>query len=391
MIIYYDCFSGISGDMNLAALLDAGCPEDYLRGELKKIDLGPFDLHTIREKRGAIAGTRVEVRAENSHLTHRTWQQIRKLIEESHLHQKVKDLALKIFHLLAAAEAKVHGTTEDEVHFHEIGAIDSLVDIIGAAIALTYFRPRRVLSSPVELGSGMISCAHGVLPVPAPATMELLKGVPVKRGGQPFEATTPTGAAILRAVVEEFTDKVSIVPRFIGYGIGHNEGPQPNVLRLILGNEQEDETTLDAQVGEIVILETNIDDMTPEETGHLLEVLLAHGAQDVFLTPIIMKKSRPAVKISVLCEKTRKEKMADLLFVHSSTFGLRYWPVTKAVLDRASARIKTPYGEISVKKGLYEGKVIKRKPEYEECKKIAEKHGLPLKKVIDAVKKDEQS
>lgn len=390
MILFYDCFSGISGDMNLAAFLDAGLPEDYLLAELKKINMGPFEIKIRREKRGGIEGTRLEVITTAGDHPHRTLPQISHLVEESGLQEAVKSLALKIFHILAEAEAKVHGTTKDQVHFHEIGALDSIVDIIGAAIALDYFQPRLILSSPVELGSGIVHCSHGVFPVPAPATLEILKGIPVTTGGQVFEATTPTGAAILKATVGKFTESIRIKPRLTGYGIGLREGTRPNVLRIIMGEERTEEVC-DTEVSSVVLMETNIDDMTPEETGHLLEILLSQGAQDVYLTPIIMKKTRPAVKISVLCDETLKEKMAEIIFLHSSTFGLRFWHLTKAALKRETSWSHTLYGSVPVKKGIYRGKIVKIKPEYDECRKLAEKNGIAIKKVLDEVKKNEQS
>jgi len=237
----------------------------------------------------------------------------------------------------------------------------------------------------VELGSGLVTCAHGVLPVPAPATVELLKNVPVSVGGQPFEATTPTGAAILRTVTQEWRDDVLMRPQRIGYGIGWREGIRPNVLRLYLGDDCLMATDDDCDTQEAIMVECNVDDMTPEETACVLDLLLAFPVYDVFLTPIIMKKSRPAVKISVLCAPEERGRVEEVLFYHSSTFGLRFWPVTKRALSREVEVQETPYGPISVKRGRYRGQVIKAKGEYEECRKLAEDHNVPLTRVREAL------
>jgi uncharacterized protein (TIGR00299 family) protein len=390
MILFYDCFSGISGDMHLGAMIDLGCPVDYLRGELTKIPIDGYELRVTREMKGGIMGTRVEILVSPVHKVMRHYREIIHLIEESSLKPTVKVLSLRIFRLLAEGEGRIHGCPVEDVHFHELGAVDSIVDIVGAAIAIDYFRPAKVIASPVEMGSGTARCSHGVFPVPAPATAQILQGVPIKIGGQPFEATTPTGAAILMATVDSFSPEISIIPKRIGYGIGHREGNLPNVLRVILGEEGLGIKSGDIELKEAVVLETNIDDMSPEETGHLIDLLLAHGAQDVYLTPIIMKKSRPAVKVSVICDKAMRTQIEELLFLNSSTFGLRSWSVTKSTLRREFSKRKTPYGEISVKKGIYQGQVIKEKPEYEECQKIAREHNLTLKQVFDSLKKDER-
>lgn len=386
MILYYDCFSGISGDMNLAALIDVGCPEEYLRSELGKVAIGNYELAISRARRGGIEGTQVRVVTMGDHAARRL-PAIRALIEESALKPKVKEISLRVFHTLAEAEARVHGIKPEEIHFHEIGAVDALVDIVGASIALDFLAPDRIVASTVELGSGVISCAHGMFPVPSPATAEILRHVPVRMGGQPFEATTPTGAAILRTVVHDFSDTLRFVPRRIGYGLGQREGTLPNVLRLYMGDGVTEETFADCEVSEAVIVECNLDDMTPEETGYLLEVLFSAPVQDVFLTPILMKKSRPAVKISVLCAPDAKEVVEELLFIHSSTFGLRSWPVTKTALRREMAVENTPYGPVSVKNGIFRGQVIKSKPEYEECRQRAEAQRVPLSRVIEALAK----
>lgn len=393
-ILYYDCFAGISGDMNLGAMLDLGVDRKYLLKELGKLSLDSYQLIISRDKRGGITGTKVDVavparRGKDSghHHTARTFSGIAKLIRQSKLSANVKNISLDIFTRLAKAEGKIHGQKIENVHFHEVGAIDSIVDIVGAAICLDYLKVDRVISSTVELGSGMIHCSHGILPVPAPATAQLLRGIPVKSGLVPFEATTPTGAAIIAATANSFSDCMDFTPRKIGYGLGSKESAVPNVLRLFLGEMPSDACKKDSglETGDAVMIECNIDDMNPEFYDFIMDALFAAGAHDVFLTPIIMKKSRPAVTVSVLCGQEKQKEMENILLLNSSSFGLRSYKVAKTMLRREVVKVKTAYGEVSIKKGYMDGRVIKAKPEYEDCKKLAKAKGVPIQDIYKSI------
>jgi len=389
-ILYYDCFSGISGDMNLGAMIDVGVDQDRLVNELKKLAIDPYEIRITMDQRRGVSGTRVEVVLSEKNVPyHRSFRNISKLIEESDLSQKVKTLSLKIFTKIAQAEAKIHGCNIDDVHFHEIGAVDSIVDIVGAALCLESLNVDRVLSSPVQVGGGFVKCAHGSLPVPAPATAEILREIPIKSGLVPFETTTPTGAAILAATVDAFTEEMNFTPRKIGYGIGHRDTDIPNVLRIFLGDMGEDVFADDVEISEAFMVECNIDDMNPEFYDDVMDALFEAGAQDVFLVPVIMKKSRPAVKISVLCHDRELKSVEKILLLRTSTLGVRTRKVTKTMLRRDFSKVSTKYGEISVKNAYYRGEKIKSKPEYEECKKLAREKGVSIKEIYDSLKSGE--
>lgn len=390
-ILYYDCFAGISGDMNLGAMIDLGVEEAFLLSELKKLHIGQYEIKITKGEKRGITGTKVDV-ITNDQITgdghehgERTFKDIVKIINASHLPAKVKDISLKIFSRLAEAEGKIHGHKADDVHFHEVGAIDSIVDIVGAAVCLDYLKPDRIISSPVELGGGFVRCTHGILPVPAPATTELLRGIPVKSGAVPYEAATPTGAAILAATVDSFIEKLSFTPQNIGYGIGQRDGEIPNVLRVYLG-EMQAKTSSDADDTEkqtAVLVECNIDDMNPEMYEDVMDALLAKGALDVFFTPLIMKKSRPAIKVSVLCSEKIRPAMEEILWLRTSTFGLRYQRVDKSMLKRDFSTLSTKFGEVTIKNGYLGDKKIKSKPEYEDCRRLAKANGVSVKEIYD--------
>ncbi|MGD0277973.1 MAG: nickel pincer cofactor biosynthesis protein LarC [Smithella sp.] len=390
-ILYYDCFSGISGDMNLGAMIDLGVPLAYLTGELKKVDIDPYEILMHSDKRKGIAGTRIEVAIlphDPSH-GHRTFHDISGLIQQSGLSENVKMISLKIFEKLARAEAHIHSQEMENVHFHEIGAVDSIIDIVGAAVCLDYFKVDRIMSSPVQVGGGFVKCAHGILPVPAPATAEILKGIPVKSGLVPFETTTPTGAAILAATVDNFTDNINIIAGKIGYGIGQRDTEVPNVLRVYLGEMDNPAFDEDVEVKEAYLVECNIDDMNPELYGWILDALFEKGAYDAYLAPIIMKKSRPAVKISILCGAGELKDIEEILWLQTTTFGLRVAKVRKKMLRRDFSTQLTKYGEVSVKNGYFRGKKIKSKPEYEDCRKLAGEKGVGIKDIYDSLDKND--
>jgi len=384
-VLYYDCFSGISGDMNLGAMLDLGVDPAYLLDELKKIRIGSYEIQIQRDQRRGIAGTRFEVLTSpaDSSRHERNYRDISRLIQESDLSEEVKDLSLRLFLKIGEAEASVHGCTLDEIHFHEVGAVDSIIDVVGAALCLDYLKAERVLSSAVELGGGVVRCAHGILPVPAPATIEILKGIPVKSGAVPFEMTTPTGAAILAATVHSFTDRMNFTPQKIGYGIGTRDTELPNVLRLFLGELEEDEPGDEATQEDAWLVECNIDDMNPELYEEVMDALLEKGARDVYLTPILMKKSRPAVTLSIICDSRRKKDMEEVLWYQTTTFGLRSCPITKTMLKRELSEVETPYGTVTMKHGFFRGRKIKSKPEYADCKRIARDKGVSVREVLE--------
>jgi len=372
--LYYDCFAGISGDMHLGALLDLGVEASALRAELDRLALEGFRLKIGPDRRGGIAGTRAEVvlTAEAAPPA-RSLAAIRELIGGCGLDRRVVAFSLAVFERLVAAEAKVHGIGIEQVHFHEVGAVDALVDVVGAAIGLEQLGWPRVIGSVVELGSGVVDCAHGRLPVPAPATLELLQGVPTRRGGQPFEATTPTGAAILTTVAERFETQGNLVSRRVGYGVGRRHGPLPNVLRVLVAEP------LPARRDEVLsLLECNIDDMSPEFYPHLLDRLLANGAGDAWMTPLVMKKGRPGILVSVLCEEGREAALIRLLLTETTTLGVRRGTVSRTALERTLRCLETPYGPVPVKVVVRPDGSRWAKPEYEVCRSIALERDLPL-------------
>ena len=398
-ILYYDCFAGISGDMNLGAMLDLGVDQKYLLKELGKLPIDSYKIKVYKDKRGGITGTKFDVIVPSQKknfsrrtLKKRTFRDISGMIKQSNLSTNVKKISLDIFTRLAGAEGKIHGHKIEDVHFHEIGAIDSIIDIVGAAICLDHLKVDKVISSSIQLGSGIINCSHGILPVPAPATAEILQGIPIKKGLVPFEATTPTGAAIIAVTASCFTEKMNFTPQKIGYGLGSKDSSIPNALRLFLGEISDNDTKEDdLEIGEAVIIECNIDDMNPELYDALMDSLFAAGAHDVFFTPIIMKKSRPAVMVSVLCDMGKQQSIEEVLWLNSSTFGLRSYKVAKSMLRRETVKVKTKYGEITLKNGYLNGRIIKSKPEYEDCKKLAKEKGVSIQDIYISIRLAERT
>ena len=384
-ILYYDCFSGISGDMNLGAMLDLGVNEEYLSEGLKGLGIKGYELSIKRDERKGITGTKVDVIVDNDIGEHRNLKDIESIINGSELSDSVKETSLDIFMQVARAEAKVHGKDLYDIHFHEVGATDSIIDIVGAALCLEFLNVDRVMASPVEVGSGFVTCAHGTLPVPAPATVEILKGIPIKSGIVPFEMTTPTGAAILASAVNEFTERIRFRLLEVGYGIGGRDTEIPNVLRILLG-ETGEATEDDYDRADALIIECNIDDMNPEMFDFVIDVLLKAGAHDVFLTPVIMKKSRPATTLSVLCSIEDETTMQELLLTQTSTFGIRKYVVGKTMLKRDFSEVSTKYGTIRVKNAYFRGKKIKSKPEYGDCRKLAEERGVSIREIYESIK-----
>ncbi len=384
LTIYYECFSGISGDMNLAAMIDLGVPEDYLRKELGKLNLDGYNLKVSRDSRNGIFGTRVDVILAKQDKHHRHLKDIYHIIDTSGLSSNVKDLSKKIFLKVAEAEAKIHEMSIDKVHFHEVGAIDSIVDIVGAAICHDYLSPKKTIAGTIELGKGLVRSSHGIIPVPAPATSEILKNIPTHIGGAAFETTTPTGAAILATIVDEFTDELSIKTKHTGYGIGHKIAERPNILRVHLG-ETETGDNPGFKNEKAWLIECNIDDMNPEWYEFIVEKLFQAGAQDVYLSNIIMKKTRPGTKLSVLCANESLEVLKEVMLRDTTSIGLRFFPVEKSMLDRKILSISTIYGEVRIKEAYLNNEIIHQKPEYEDCKRIARETGKPLQEIIDNI------
>lgn len=383
-ILYYDCFAGISGDMNLGALIDLGVDKNYLIAELEKLNIEGFHLEIKQDQRRGINGTRAKVVIENQeNEKHRHLRHIEELINDSELPERVKINSLKIFDLIAVAEAKVHNISKEKVHFHEVGALDSIADIVGAAICLDYLKVDKVISSSIQLGGGTVKCAHGIMPVPAPATANIVMNIPVKTGLVNHEATTPTGAAILVATVDEFSDKIDFPITKTGYGIGYYDSEVANVLRVYLCDDAE--TIKDVRTEEAILLESNIDDMNPEHYDFILEQLFKAGASDAWLVPIIMKKSRPATTLSILCKENLLEKMKEIVFTNSTSIGIREHKVKKNMLRREELIVETVYGPIRIKQSFYNGKLVRSKPEFEDCKKLAEKHQISISEIEKAV------
>lgn len=378
---YFDCCAGISGDMVLGALIDMGLDIRILRRELSKLRIRDYSLSASKDERHHIAGTRFKVKfKESSH--HRTFSDIKKLINKSKLSAKVKELSAAIFLNLAKAEAKVHGCKVDEVHFHEVGAVDSIIDVVGAAIGVEQLEIDTFYASLLPLGSGWVETAHGRMPVPAPATLEILKGVPVVPSSVESELTTPTGAAIIKTIAKGFGNMPQMKIENIGYGIGNRDFKQiPNVLRIVTGEGRGEKARANGH-SPLLMIETNIDDMNPQIYDYIMTRLFKKGALDVFLTPIQMKKGRPAVLLNVLCNEDKKTQVMDIIFEETTTIGIRTYEVHRYCLERSAREVITPYGKVKVKISQRGGKPINIQPEYEDCKKIAEKKTVPLKQVM---------
>ncbi len=390
-ILYYDCFAGISGDMNLGALVDLGVDPEYLENELGKLNIEGFRLDVRRDIRKGISGTKVTVVIENQqNEKHRHLRHIEELVNSSSLSDKIKVKSLAIFDMIAIAEAKVHNISKEKVHFHEVGALDSIADIVGAAICQEKLEVDEIHASPIQLGGGFVNCAHGKMPVPTPATAEIVEGLPVRSGLVDYEATTPTGAAILAATVCHFTSEMELNISRTGYGIGQRDGEIPNVLRVYLAQNKTGGTggAEDLEIQEAIMIECNMDDMNPEWYLYVTDLLFEAGAADVFMTPIVMKKSRPAFKLSVLCDLDMATKLKEILFTETSSIGLREYTVQKNILRREVLVIQTKYGEVHVKRSYYGGNVVNEKPEYEDCRLLAEKNRVSLEEIRKEVYKN---
>ena len=447
--IYMECFAGISGDMMLGALVDLGAEPNKIRKELSKLGLDhEFEIIVARKMKHGIEGTKLDVidhnnahghdhhhdhdhahdhdydhahdhehdhthdhehdhthdhgHAHHNHAHHehhahdhdhhshdhlRNFRDIKALIIKSDLSEIVKKNSLKVFEVLAEAEGKIHGKTADEVHFHEVGAIDSIIDIIGTCIALDLLNITEISASRIEVGSGFVKCAHGLMPVPAPATAELLKGIPIMSRVKGYEMTTPTGAAILKALASEFTDERSFIVQRIGYGLGTRELDIPNLVRISMLSEIPKDQVITNQANKQYIMETNIDDMSSEQLVYAEELLLSAGALDVYKTAIMMKKGRPAIKLTVLAWEDDLKKLQKIIFEQTTSIGMRLFPVEKVKIERAFEVVETEYGPLTLKKAYFDGTLVNVKPEYEEIKVFALREGVSIKKIYQDVQK----
>lgn len=396
MIAYFDCFSGISGDMILGALVDAGVSPEQLRKELSRIPVKGYALNVKRVKRAGIRATKVDVllkaKGQRQKAVSRQWKDIDAIIRASGLSDHVKQRGLSIFKRLFKAEAKVHGGRYDRVHLHELGAVDCIIDVFGCLIGLDILGIEKVCSSALNLGSGMTKTEHGMLPVPAPAAVELLKNVPVYSSDIPFELTTPTGAALISSLAEEYGTTPAMNISVTGTGAGNkNFQEQPNVLRLFVGREEESREQTRESRGQkddqVIIIETNIDDMNPQVYEYVMDLLLQSGALDVFLSQIIMKKARPGIQLTVLCSEDAKENLTDIILRETTSIGVRFYRADRKILQREIKELTTKFGTVHVKVSHLEKKIRKISAEYEDCKKIAKRFHIPLIEILRTVTK----
>ena len=380
-ILYFDCYSGISGDMVLGAFIDAGVPAEHLISSLNQLSVDGFHLEISKTTKGGISGTSCRVVIDRHEHVHRHYSDIEKIIVDSQLPEEVAQTALNIFKRVARAEAKVHNISFNRVHFHEVCAIDSIVDIVGAAICFHYLKPQRVYCSAINTGSGFVQCDHGILPVPAPATAEILTEVEIPMYAKFIdgESATPTGVAIL-AELATYTENIPPIKlKKIAYGFGEKEFKILNALRLLLG-DAENQIYGDT----ITVLETNIDDMTGENAGYVMEKLYELPVRDAFYTSIYMKKNRPALRLTVICDEEQIDKVQALLFKETSTIGIRRTEAERAIMGRDFYALETPYGEVKIKKLVYDD-ISKEQPEYEDIRKIAQKTGKGFNEVMSCV------
>lgn len=387
-IAYFDCSSGISGDMCLGALVNAGVPLRRIERGLKALSIKGYRLEAKKVKRAGIAAVKVDVLLQKSQVKNkesaRTWQDIEKIIRKSSFSHDIKQKGLNVFRRLFEAEGKVHGSTYRKTHLHELGAVDCVVDVFGTLIGLDILGVDIIYSSAVNVGSGAVKTEHGRLPVPAPATAQILKGVPVYASDIPFELTTPTGAAILKELTDKFVTLPLMKIRQIGYGAGQREiKGLPNALRIIVGDVISQGYSKPFPV--ITVIETNIDDMNPQIYEYVMERLFDAGALDVYLNQVIMKKSRPGVVLTVLCEENKKTEILNILFRETTTTGVRFHEMSRAVLERKSKEMATVFGRQKIKISKMTDGAVKFLPEYEYCKRAARKHNIPLFEVMRLV------
>jgi uncharacterized protein (TIGR00299 family) protein len=380
--LYFDCFAGASGDMILGAMVAAGVDPNFLRQQLSLLPVSGFKVDFETVDRSGLSATYARVETAPEH-KHRHLADIKEIIDRSGLAEAVKQRAVQIFTRLAEAEARVHNEAVDHVHFHEVGALDAIVDVVGAAICFEFLKIDRFVCSPLHVGSGMVQMAHGRFPIPPPAVAELRKGAPFYAGAVKGELVTPTGAAIITTVCREYGPVPQMTTESTGYGAGTREYPDfPNVLRVFVG-ETESSRAIDERLW---MIETNLDDASPQIIGHVMDRVLESGALDCFFTPVQMKKNRPGVLLSVLCAQDKKEAVMKLLFTETTTLGVRSYEVSRRALQRSVVRVETQYGPIDVKVAHLDGRVVNEMPEFEQCRDAAAKANVPLKSVEEAAR-----
>jgi len=377
MIAHFDCFSGISGDMTLGAFVDLGVPVDWLEETLKTSLLTDFDLVVTATSKMGIAAKKIDVIAKDQNV--RDYAAIREMIVSSPLQVPVKELSLKMFEKLATAESKIHGCPVDNVHFHEVGGVDAIVDIVGTALCVDFLGLKKISASKIPTGNGLVNCSHGKLPVPVPATVEILKNIPVYGTDVPFEMVTPTGAVIVCSLAESFGKMPDMLVSKIGYGSGTRDfDSRPNLLRIFIGKPVPASDT-------VTMIETSIDDMNPEVYGFLMERLFDDGALDVYLVPVFMKKNRPGTLLQVLCHNNKKEALIRRILTETTTLGVRLYDMERRLLDREAVTLETEYGPVLAKKIISPDGRIRIVPEYEVCRTIAGKKNIPIRTVYEKI------
>jgi pyridinium-3,5-bisthiocarboxylic acid mononucleotide nickel chelatase len=376
-IAYLDCFSGISGDMTLSALVACGVPVPYLKSEIKKLGLRKYNINFSSTIKNNISAQKVDIEFDESEQPVRTYTNIIKIISDSHLEEAVKNKSIEAFTVLGKAESKIHGIEIEKIHFHEVGAVDSIIDLVGSIIGFDSLGVEKIYTSAIPLGTGFATTEHGTMPVPSPAALEILKDYPIAHRNAGFEMTTPTGATLVKTLSDGIMpDHLVFSPTEVGFGAGTKTTKDwPNVLRLVVG-ETEDE----AKSERLVMLEAQIDDLNPEIYPFLMEKVLDLGAKDIFLTPVIMKKGRPGTKVSIISEPSHVNQLERILFTETTTIGIRKYPIERTILERTSETIITRFGKMVIKKVLFEDKELIR-PEYEECKRIALEKNLSIQQI----------
>ncbi|MCP4112227.1 MAG: nickel pincer cofactor biosynthesis protein LarC [Desulfobacteraceae bacterium] len=383
-IAYFDCFAGASGDMILGALIDAGLDIEQLKTELAKLHLDNYDIQVKNVIKKGIGGTKASVTVDEHDHHHRHLSHIREIIEKSGLDESVKQKSIQIFTRLAQAEAKVHRTSAENIHFHEVGAVDAIIDVVGGVAGIAALGIEKVFCSSLHVGTGTVECAHGILPVPAPATAELVKGKPVYSSGIRGELLTPTGAAILTALSSDFGPMPAMTIEKTGYGAGTSELDIPNLLRVSVG--EANDSLQDYETDQVAVIETNIDDMNPQIYDYIIQKALDMGALDIFLVPAQMKKNRPGTLVTVICQPDMAGKFSDFLIRETSTIGLRQRKENRIKARRKIKNISTKYGTISFKMAEVGNTVVNAVPEYEDCKRAATDNNIPLKTVMEEVR-----
>ena len=381
-IAYFDCFSGASGDMILGSLIDAGLSARLLREELKKLRLPTIHLKVKKVLKAGLSATQVIVEGKSEKKSHRNLKEILGIVERSRVEAKVKEKSKEIFKRIASVEANIHQTQMEEVHFHELGGLDSIVDIVGSVWGIQQLGIEKIHISKVNVGGGFVKCEHGILPVPAPATLSLMVGKPIYSSGVERELLTPTGAAILTTLGSEFGSMPLMKVERIGYGAGRDNLPHPNLLRLIIGTS---ESNLPKE--RVTVVETNIDDMNPQFYDYVIEKLLAMGVLEIFITPILMKKNRPGHLLTIICPSEKLPCVTKFLLRETTTLGLRWHEEEREKSDREILSKETKYGKIRFKLAKWEGKIVNLSPEYEDCKRLALENRVPLKDVFEEAKR----